>query len=123
MDRCSNCGLLKGSLTYGECWGCISNPNVSARRHLKFETISAYGGSCRCCGEDSLEFLTIDHINGGGNSHRRELGGTQMVFRYLRKNGYPAEGYQVLCFNCNAAKTFYGKCPHATACLPIASGI
>lgn len=26
--------------------------------------------ACSCCGESTIEFLSIDHINGGGTSHR-----------------------------------------------------
>ena len=34
----------------------------------------AYGDSCACCGEREPKFLGIDHTNGGGNTHRREVG-------------------------------------------------
>jgi hypothetical protein len=29
---------------------------------------------CAACGENHIEFLEIDHINGGGNKHKRDLG-------------------------------------------------
>jgi len=78
-----------------------------------------YGGDppkCACCGENHLEFLSIDHIHGGGDEERKKIGGSRscgsMVFyRWLIKNGFP-DGYQVLCYNCNCAKGFYGYCPH-----------
>jgi hypothetical protein len=58
-----------------------------------------------------MEFLVIDHVFGGGNSHRRELGYSGSPFYYwLVKHGYP-DGYQVLCHNCNFAKS-HGGCPH-----------
>lgn len=89
--------------------------------NLKLATLGAYGGSCRCCGEGRPEFLSIDHIDGGGNQERSRLGilpgyGT---YRHLRKSGYPP-GYQVLCENCNLAKSFYGRgcCPHRKAVVP-----
>ena len=70
---------------------------------------------CACCGEETLEFLALDHVNGGGGKHRRELGRGGAIFtRWLRTNKYPS-GYQVLCHNCNAAKGYYGICPHNTA--------
>ncbi len=81
---------------------------------LKAEVMAAYGGKCTCCGEDQLEFLTIDHINGGGNKHRRSIGWASL-YRWLKKNGFPKKGFQVLCWNCNIAKGFYGKCPHQKA--------
>lgn len=68
--------------------------------------------SCACCGDNHYEFLTIDHMNGGGNAHRKQFGSDRRgVHRQLKKEGYPP-GYQVLCHNCNSAKAIYGECPH-----------
>jgi hypothetical protein len=70
--------------------------------------------NCACCPNETvnfLEFLAIDHVAGGGNQHRKALGGGDKVYRWLVSNGYP-EGFQVLCHNCNCAKGFYGECPH-----------
>jgi len=73
-----------------------------------------YGGKCVCCGEDNYKFLVIDHINGGGRKHRKQIGsGGYALIHWLDKNNYP-EGFQVLCHNCNAAKAHYGSCPHFT---------
>lgn len=58
-----------------------------------------------------MEFLSIDHINGGGNRHREKVGSAK-VYAWLKKRGYP-KGYQVLCHNCNQAIGLYGKCPHS----------
>ena len=76
------------------------------------EVIDAYGGKCACCGETRKEFLTIDHVNGDGNKHKKELGVTGSGFyRWLKQNNYP-KGFQVLCFNCNCGKGSYSVCPH-----------
>ena len=40
----------------------------------KAEAIEHYGKVCACCGESTYEFLCIDHINGGGNRQREQLG-------------------------------------------------
>lgn len=89
-----------------------------SRKKLRKETFEAYGGPvCTCCGENEPDFLVIDHINGGGGAHRRQLreeglnatGGR--FYSYLKQQGYP-EGYQVLCFNCNHGKELQGGCPH-----------
>lgn len=83
---------------------------------IKEETMRQYGGPvCTCCGEEEVKFLSLDHINGGGNRHRKQTGcGSGRVFyRWLKKHGYPP-GFQVLCFNCNMSKGFYGECPHVT---------
>ena len=84
-------------------------------RKLKLSTLIAYSQdppTCACCGEANPGFLTIDHINGGGNAHRREVGGGNNLLVWLKKQGYPA-GFQVLCFNCNAGRYWNGgSCPH-----------
>lgn len=88
----------------------------SERVRLKIETLVMYGGDppvCACCNEGMLEFLTLDHTNGGGNEERRQgkhKGGAQQ-YRRLRIAGWP-DGYRVLCWNCNAAIGMYGMCPH-----------
>lgn len=84
-------------------------------RKIKLEVIAAYGGECACCGETAPEFLTIDHIDGGGKAHRRELAGYgRAIYRWLKAQGFPQDGFQLLCWNCNCAKGFYGTCPHVT---------
>ena len=82
-------------------------------RKLKKTTILKYGGKCECCGEKKLEFLTIDHINGGGTKHRKKVGGGGAFYYWLRRNNYPS-GYRVLCSNCNSSYGSYGYCPHKT---------
>jgi hypothetical protein len=82
---------------------------------LKLEVLAHYCAdgeiACACCGEDWPIYLGIDHMNGQGAKHRKEVGRGAVLHRWLRKNGYP-NGYQVLCFNCNFAKHRKGICPH-----------
>lgn len=84
-------------------------------KKLKLMAIQYYSGGtmrCTCCPKETInpiEFLSIDHIGGGGNQHRKKVGGN--MYRWLKANNYP-DGFQVLCFNCNLAEGFYGKCPH-----------
>jgi hypothetical protein len=73
--------------------------------------IAHYGGKCACCGETMLEFLAIDHVNGGGDKQRLEVGSGSLFVNWLINHNFP-EGYQVLCHNCNQAKGYYGQCPH-----------
>ena len=80
------------------------------RDALKLQTIKQYGGACACCGERTLRFLTIDHINNDGAAHKRAINRAPM-YRWLRRHNFP-DGFQVLCFNCNCAKGLYGTCPH-----------
>jgi len=80
------------------------------RERLRNEVLDAYGSHCACCGETKRHFLTIDHINNDGAEHRRKVGHT---YSWLKKNNFPP-GFQVLCYNCNCSKGFYGQCPHIT---------
>lgn len=72
--------------------------------------IKFYGGICACCMESHIEFLGIDHTNGGGTKHRKAIKGAP-IYRWLRQNKYP-KGFRVLCHNCNMSLGFYGYCPH-----------
>lgn len=86
----------------------------SARRRKKFqevkiEVILNMGGKCVCCGEMNTDFLTIDHIDGGGAKHRKEFKSSSWFF--MRQYCYP-KGYQLLCFNCNFSKYIGGRCIH-----------
>jgi hypothetical protein len=92
----------------------VQRENQQRTRHLvKAECFRRYGSFCQCCDEKRMEFLTIDHIDGGGTEHRRRLkirSGYQM-YVWLRDAKYPP-GYRVLCMNCNFAIGLYGYCPH-----------
>lgn len=72
---------------------------------------------CKCCGESTYEFLTVDHINNDGSKHRREIGSRgDDICRWLIKNKFPS-GFQILCMNCNFAKGKYKSCPHTKTLL------
>lgn len=83
----------------------------------KYRVLSHYSNGtlvCACCGESYIEFLTLDHIEGNGAQHRKELGipgGGHVFYGYIEKENYPP-GYRVLCYNCNCALGFMGYCPH-----------
>jgi hypothetical protein len=88
------------------------------RHRVKQECLEHYGGvppRCACCGEGIRPFLTMDHIDGNGTQHRRQLrltGHTTTFYLWLKSAGYP-EGYRVLCYNCNSGRELNGGiCPH-----------
>jgi hypothetical protein len=119
VSRCKACVAVLAK-AYQE-----KNPAAHAARGrrsnfvMRMEVLWHYSNHtmrCACCGESTLEFLTIDHTDGDGATHRKEIGAGShtTVYRWLRKNNYPP-GYQVLCMNCNAAKAWHGKCPHVNA--------
>ena len=71
---------------------------------IKVEVLSHYSKTdypkCVDCGYDKIKALSIDHIEGGGTQHRRQIGGGGRFYWWLRKNGFP-EGYDTVCMNCN----------------------
>lgn len=80
------------------------------RQQIKIDVLTYYGnGKCACvkCDESRLACLSIDHIGGGGNKHRKELFGTRSgnIYNWLIENGYPS-GYQTLCMNCQFLKRY-----------------
>lgn len=98
---CLNCNSALGFYGYCPHQGqpeIVLNRNVKYYRKLKKTVIKAYGGKCMKCGEGHWEFLQIDHINGGGNEHRRSI--LKSFYVWLKQNDYP-KGFQVLCANCN----------------------
>jgi hypothetical protein len=101
-----------------EQWLKISRKkNLAYRTGLKDEFIAAYGSRCACCGEDYREFLTVDHIGGGGATERRTLGWRGLgaaFYLHLKKLGWPKDRYRLLCMNCNFATRNGKPCPHTT---------
>ncbi len=89
-------------------WNSLAKGKARERRAL---VITHYGGKCACCGEARMEFLCIDHINGGGLAHRRVAGMGTHMYKWIIKNGFP-DDLRVLCHNCNMSYGFYGYCPH-----------
>ena len=100
--------------TCERCGKTLSAKVRRAKLRLKREVFEAYGGCrCACCGETTFEFLSIDHVDGGGTRHRKTLGekSSRTLYLWLRRNNFPP-GYRVLCFNCNCSRGFNGYCPH-----------
>jgi hypothetical protein len=73
--------------------------------------LNHYGRVCACCGEFRKEFLAIDHLEGGGNKHRKIVGAGNAFYSWLIRNNFSI-GYRVLCHNCNESLGHYGYCPH-----------
>lgn len=129
--RCTNCHETKDTTEFhvsrirlsgkdGLCKVCraIHNRRTHVARSAKDRAAAfeAYGNKCACCGESELAFLAIDHVDDGGNTHRRDVVRSKSspnFVAWLRRNGFPA-GFQILCFNCNQAKSALGICPHQT---------
>lgn len=97
-------GGVTCSVCYREEWGY--------RIRVKARVISKYGGSCVCCGELNVMFLSLDHIDGGGTKER-SLTGKKGGGLYKKLDKLPVDSrYQVLCYNCNFGKGDRNQCPH-----------
>ena len=76
------------------------------RQQVKIEVFEHYchpgPTKCQLCPETRISTLTIDHIEGAGNQHRKSLNvdGGWRFYQWLQQQGYPP-GYRVLCINCN----------------------
>jgi hypothetical protein len=76
--------------------------HAAKRARNRRRVLEHYGTSCACC--DTMNDLTIDHINGDGKQHRNEIGdagGT--LSAWLINNHFPP-GFQILCRACNKSK-------------------
>ena len=112
--NCKSCRRKQAD--YMKAWN-KTNPRQTVGYQRDFNkarrerVIEHYGGRCACCGESRFEFLAIDHINGGGDKHRLEVGRGSLMVAWIIRQGFP-DGFQLLCHNCNQAKGYYGACPH-----------
>lgn len=77
-------------------------------RDIRRLLVAIYGEECCCCGEKRFEFLSLDHVNGGGRQERGQ--GTARFYKSLLENR--RSDIRILCHNCNLALGFYGYCPH-----------
>ncbi len=77
------------------------------RRNLmeKIKVMNHYSSGdkikCSRCGFNDIRALSVDHINGQGGKHRKEVG--VHTYRWLKANNYP-DGFQILCMNCQFIK-------------------
>lgn len=80
----------------------------SWRLQQKTLVLTHYGdGKLQCmrCGFEDIRALSLDHIAGGGNEHRKTHKSSAGIYAYLKVNNYP-QGYQTLCMNCQFIKRF-----------------
>lgn len=87
----------------------LSKRKIAAAK-LKCEVLAHYSVGnvlkCSMCNVTDIDMLCIDHVEGGGNKHRRKIdiiGGGDHFYRWLKNQGFP-DGYQTLCYNHNRKK-------------------
>ena len=83
---------------------------IKSKNKLKAVVFAKYSDGdikCKMCANKYIDILSIDHINGNGAEHRRQIGnskgGGYNFYQWLKKNNYPY-GFQVLCYNCQFRK-------------------
>lgn len=110
-------GSIRINITDGNAADRARIKNRDRFRETRTECLAHYGEGeieCKCCGENNVKFLTMDHINNDGAAHRRQLTKTGKggnIYHWIKRNNFPS-GFQILCFNCNSGKGIYGVCPH-----------
>lgn len=121
-DLCTRCGKNIIEPNTNRCKSCLVRGRINAkvsgnniRKRNKLLIMQHYSKldipKCACCGETEIDFLSLDHINGGGNKHRKSLG-IRSIYSWIIKNNFP-DGFQVLCMNCQFGKQLNnGVCPH-----------
>jgi len=80
--------------------------NILRRKYLnklRIQVLSKLGNKCCKCGFDDPRALQVDHINGGGVKHRKEVVSAYLILGWLKRNNYP-KGFQILCANCKRIK-------------------
>ena len=70
---------------------------------LRRQAFAALGDECRECENSDHRVLQIDHINGGGRAERMKTSSLP----FFRKVIANTDGYQLLCANCHAIKTWH----------------
>ena len=89
-----------------------------ARYDARFrqQLLDSLGRCCVCCGEDAPVFLTLDHVGGGGEAHRRRVSpksnNSRHVYREAIQDPQKHKKYRILCWNCNLATAYGRVCPH-----------
>lgn len=107
--RCKRCEVIRVAQWVAENRSAARATRNNRRRQDREAALDHYGRKCACCGETEDAFLQIDHIDGGGRQHLKQVG---YMPTWLRQNSFPT-GFQTLCANCNHAKGMLGQCPHA----------
>jgi hypothetical protein len=105
---CYNCNCAIGF--FGKCPHHNKIDREYRSKNRKIKIFNHYGNKCSCCGETIYEFLSIDHINGGGTKHRKVMRNSRQLYQWIIDNNYP-EDLRILCYNCNCGRKS-GPCPH-----------
>src|ERR1700722_13107874 len=100
---CKLCESIDKKIKY------LKNPSIHIdrarknRKNTRFVVLNYYGSKCQLCGENNLNLLSLDHIDGNGRQHRKEvLGGVDSgtgFYKWVLNN--KPDNIRLLCYNCN----------------------
>ena len=106
LKQCSKCGMLlpRGcfyrdpgtrDLLQSRCGACTREAARDRLVRIKREALMHYSHTgrlqCACCGEAEVNFLVLDHVNGGGTRERRTAGQSGApYYAWLKRRGFPA---------------------------------
>ncbi|SRR6266478_9504723 len=123
MKVCSHCKIELPLGSFGQtvatksgyqydCNKCRSEAGRRKRERDWKAILLAYGGQCVHCEDTREEVLTLDHIGGGGNAHRRSLkkSAGSGFYAWVVLNNFPPF-LRLLCFNCNCCLGVRGYLP------------
>jgi len=107
---CGNCNMERD---YTDGRRGIGGRGFKWRQKVKADVLNHYsGGKMHCngkeCEKKNIHILTMDHVDGDGHEHRKEVKGD--IYLWLRNHNYPTpERFQVLCINCQMIKRIENK--------------
>lgn len=81
----------------------------SKRKELRAEIFQRLGSVCSSCGFSDIRALQVDHVNGGGNKLRKDMGDIKHTKSILCSIIEGSKEYQILCANCNWIKRHTNK--------------
>jgi hypothetical protein len=90
----------------------ISDIKLDVFTHYSKQISNSDVPICACCLYTDIRFLNLDHIDSRKSvpAEEKKLGGSTL-WKYIKSKGY-SKGYQILCYNCNFAKSDKKYCPH-----------
>ena len=100
-NQCKYC-FNKNNIKKYICNICRAIIKKNYKIKLKQLVFQQYGEECVSCHIKIINYLTIDHIDNSGANHRKEIGSD--IYTWLKKNNYPKNNFQILCYNCNYIK-------------------
>jgi hypothetical protein len=99
---CKDCIAKDNNERYDRNKELYAESKKIAYQIIKTDIITYYGGQCIICGESNQLLLSLDHIDGNGRQHRKEVLGIDSgtgFYKWVLDN--KPDNLRLLCYNCN----------------------